>query len=643
MTTAEQQALEQARARIERNLAELAGLARDSRLPSAQFFERFLVLAVESADAMGGAVWSIESGQAHRVAEVSFASSGYDSPRQKSWVDKALAHAAGTGKTCVVAAQERSGAGEEAVGNEVPYPFFYAPVVLDGRTRLMVQVWLKHAGDPRNYADIAAFLEGLTHHAGLYLRGMQQGVLLQREAVSRNMLRLQEEMLGQLDPSVLQMTAANYLVDLVPCPLAAVLCRKGAAWQLVAASNQEVVDARAAHSRSLALLAERLAVSREGRIFPGAGDVENDSELANALAEAGYAAVVWCHLPPSKNSPFSVLLVGCWHEAPKEGAAATENLGWCANQLAKALDAATHFHHIPFRPLAAAAGRILRAWHHNRRRRVMTWVVAPAVLLMAALLFPAPYKIKAEGTVVPSRKVTVVAETEGRVVEVLAPEGAEVKQGEVLARLEDTDLVTQLAVSNQQLARWRAEAARAQALSDEPGRKIAELAAQREEESIRRLDYLRSRTLLRSPIDGVVLTRNVQHREGEAMQAGKIFCEVGSGKSYELQLDLRQQDLGVVLEALAEGRVLPVDFILYAHARTGLRAELSAVDQVSQLPELRQAETVFTARIPFPVSHLEGGLKAGYTGKASIMMGRRPWGWLLLRPFRQYLRMNWSL
>ena len=348
-------------------------------------------------------------------------------------------------------------------------------------------------------------------------------------------------------------------------------------------------------------------------------------------------------MKPSKNASRQILLLACWHEAPVNLAAARRTLLWCGGQLAKAHDAATHFHHIPLRPLTARAGRILRAWNEDRRRRVLMWVVLPVVTLVAALLFPVPYKIKADCTVVPQRLAVVVAETEGKITEVLAPEGAVVQAGQELARIEDTEQETQLAVSAQQLARWRVEAARAQALGNEAERKISELAARREEENIRRLEYQRSRTVLRSPIEGVVLTRNVQQREGEAMEVGKIFCEVGSLDTYELQLDLRQQSLGSVLAALREGRVLPVDFILHAHARQPLRAQLTDASQVSQLPEMRHEETVFTARVPFPEAALDGGIKAGYTGKASIVMGTRPWGWILVRPFLQYWRMNWSL
>ena len=114
MNTAEHQALAQARARIEQNLSEIASLARDSRLAPSEFFARFLALTLESVDAMGGAVWSIDQGQANRVAEVSFASSGYKSARQKLWIDQLLAHTVATAKACVVAVQEQPPAGENA-------------------------------------------------------------------------------------------------------------------------------------------------------------------------------------------------------------------------------------------------------------------------------------------------------------------------------------------------------------------------------------------------------------------------------------------------------------------------------------------------------------------------------------------------
>jgi biotin carboxyl carrier protein len=643
MTSAEQQALVQARARIERDLAEIAELARNSRLPPAEFFERFLGLTLDAVDAMGGAIWVVSEGQARRVADVSFSSSGYELPQQREWVDRVLGCAVSSGKPCIVAVQEQSSQSEDSIGNAVPYPFFYAPIIVDGKVSSVLQVWLKQAGDPRSYADIAAFLGGLAQQASFYLLGAEQAALRQESARTRQMLAMQESMLGELDPKNLMAVSANYLVDLLPCALGAVLQRKGARWRLVAASNQEAVDPAADQSQALARLVSVLPESSEPSFFPANEGAPRSEDLGVALAETGYRGMAWCHLRPSKKAPRSVILLACWHDEPVNPTSCRSAVNWVASQLGRSLDSATHVHHMPFRRAASTVGRVMRAWHQDRRRRVLVWVIAPALLLTGALLFPVPYKIKADCAVVPARTLSVVAETDGKIVEVPVVEGEVVREGQLLARLEDHEYTTQLAALEQQLSRHRVEAARAQTLGNEPERKMAELAARREEHNIKRLEYLRSRTELRSPIDGVVLTRAVQQRGGEAMEKGKVFCEVGSADAYELQLDIRQQDLGPLLRTLSEGRQLPVDFILHAHARQALKGELSGALQISQLPVPRASETVFLARIPFPESALEGGLKAGYTGKASLNLGRRPWGLLVVRPFVQYWRMNWSL
>jgi hypothetical protein len=101
-----------------------------------------------------------------------------------------------------------------------------------------------------------------------------------------------------------------------------------------------------------------------------------------------------------------------------------------------------------------------------------------------------------------------------------------------------------------------------------------------------------------------------------------------------------------VLDALKSGAPLSVDFLLHSHARHPLRGELSGSDSLSQLPELRANQSVFTARLPITAQVLEEkgiDLRSGYTGKASIRLARRPLGWLLVRPFRQFWSVNWSL
>ncbi len=640
MTLPEQQAFQQARARIERNLARLAASSQNATRPPADFLREFIELAVDSLEAMGGAVWTPEGSGFQRLAEVSFASSGHESPRQRQWIEKVLAHTASSGKPSVVAVQDPAQAAEDGVGNEVPHPFFYIPVVLDGQPRLIIQVWLKQAGDPRHYGDIAAFLGQLRSHAEVYLRGWQAAALSRKQEHLQVMLRLQGELLGQLDPAILESHTANYALDLLKADVACIFRRQGRQWVLSAASNQEVVDAKAGQSVALARLAALLPESPTGGQAPAE---DSPAELREALATAGLAGVVWCHGSSSTRAPLDRVLLAGRHDPTAAGPQAPEQAAWVMQQLGKALDAATHFQHLPFRPLVSAAGRTSRAWMQNRRRRIFTLAGVPAALVAVLLLLPVPWRITADCEVVPVRRAAVVAEASGKIAEVLVSEGTTVTEGQLLARLDDSDYLTQLAVSRQQLMRWRIEAAKAQSLGNEAERKIAEISAAREEEAIRRLEFLRSRTELRSPVDGVVLTRGLANRQGEALETGRLFCELAGSGGYELQLDIRQADLGAVLSGLERGP-LPVDFILHAHPANPLVTSLTGSSAVGQIPETRKGLGVFLARAPFPAgTELEAVLKPGYTGRAKIRLGRRPLGWVLFHPFLNYLRTQWGV
>jgi biotin carboxyl carrier protein len=648
----QQQAFEETRARIQKNLAQIAQLAR-SRIEPAAFFGRFASLAADSVGAMGAAVWTVESAGMRNIAALRFETSGFDGdPRQKRWIEVVLHQCAKDAKPYVVGARDPAAvlpegkASEDVVANTVPHPFFYQPIMAGERATGVLQVWLPAAGDPRTYSDIASFLALVCGHAENYLRGWQAGALAEKHQQSQTMLQYQGELLGSLEPQTLQNTAANYAVDLLRADLACVFRKKGRRWILVSASNQEVVDARAVHSRALSEVARHLPEESSAAVLDGSdtSDARLAPPLAEALSGAGLLRVAWRHLRSSKNGPLDRLLVAGRTTPDGFVSSAPEVLEWAAGQLAKALDAATHFHNIPLRPFASAAGRITRAWRQNRRQKIFFFVVLPVLVLAGILAMPYPWKISADCEIVPIRKAAVVAETSGKITGVFVREGTRIPAGGLVAKIDDTDHLTQLAVSNQQLLRWRVEASRAQSLGNEAERKIAEISALREEEAIRRLEFLRSRTELKSPIEGVVLTRGLEHREGEAVEAGKIFCEIAGTQGYEVQLDIRQSDLGVVLRDLHGGRAIPVQFILHAHPAQPLATTLDGADRVSQIPETRKTSSVFVAKAPFPEgSALDGQLKPGYTGKAKLAIGMRPLAFIWLRPFGDYLRTHWGL
>jgi multidrug efflux pump subunit AcrA (membrane-fusion protein) len=268
----------------------------------------------------------------------------------------------------------------------------------------------------------------------------------------------------------------------------------------------------------------------------------------------------------------------------------------------------------------------------------------PTVALLVLWLF-VPWTLHVDGdcTVEPQQEVTVAAETSGTLERVLVEEGQYVEKGELLAKLEDEDLRTQIAVTLQDVSKWQAEANRYQAAGDDAQRRVAEISLLSSQARLDRLHFLQSRTELRAPISGVILTKNLSNRVGEALETGKVFCEIAGRDLYEVQIDLRDQDLGVLLDALHRSGDLPVDFILHAHTALRLHTTIQGTNAISETTHVKPGGSYFQVRADFPVDQtLAATLKPGYTGKAKIDLGRHRLAAVMLRKFLDYWRVEWS-
>ena len=293
------------------------------------------------------------------------------------------------------------------------------------------------------------------------------------------------------------------------------------------------------------------------------------------------------------------------------------------------------------RPVVLAKGM----WRQRRRVRLAAFGIVPALALAAWLLVPWPLRLEGDCTVQPARLATVAAEASGKVEEVFVREGDVVERGALLGRLEDQDVRTQIAVNVEELNKWQAESFRFQSVGDDAQRKLAEINAQRARATLERLRYLRTRAELRAPIAGVVLTKNLGNRVGEALDVGRPFCELATRDAYELQIDLRQQDLGAVLDSFRHqpGHALPVTFILHARTASTLRTELAGPAAISEAAHAKQGGNYFTARAEFPLDpETAAALRPGYTGKAKIDLGRRSLAAVMMRRFLDYWRVEWA-
>jgi len=237
-------------------------------------------------------------------------------------------------------------------------------------------------------------------------------------------------------------------------------------------------------------------------------------------------------------------------------------------------------------------------------------VVKTAVARAAAQQPGTTSVLDASGYVTARRQATVSAKITGKVVEVMIEEGQRVNEGDVLARLDDTDVKAQLVLAQAQLTAARSQLAEVQALLRQAERDHARQAelfakelvsAQSLDAAIAQRDMLRARlaaaeetakvsqeavhvaqvaldnTVIRAPFSGIVVAKSAQPGEMiSPISAGGGFTRTGIGTivdmdSLEIQVDVNES----YINRVTPGQ--PVEAVLNAYPDWKIPGEVIAI------------------------------------------------------------------
>jgi HlyD family secretion protein len=291
--------------------------------------------------------------------------------------------------------------------------------------------------------------------------------------------------------------------------------------------------------------------------------------------------------------------------------------------------------------LAALAG----LWHVAADRAPATaWITEPAAIGTLVVT------VSATGTLQPTKSVDVGSELSGTVARVLVDENDVVKQGQLLAeldtaRLADAVIRSEAAVAAAvgQVAQTRATVAEAEATQrrlhrlsdmshgDEPARQeldTADAAVQRAranadsaqaQEAQARAALKTDRTNLgkaqiRSPVDGVVLTRKVEpgNTVVAAMNTPVLFTVAEDLTRMELQVKVDEADVAGVRPGQ------PADFTVAAWPGRRFPATIRRVGLGSTM-----TDNVVTYKTVLEVANPDLALRPGMTATATIVTARR--------------------
>ena len=255
--------------------------------------------------------------------------------------------------------------------------------------------------------------------------------------------------------------------------------------------------------------------------------------------------------------------------------------------------------------------------------------------------------ISATGTLSAISTVTVGSQISGQVTDVLVDYNSEVKKGEVLARIDPSTYEAQIEQGNAQIANAQASLKQAQATlanaeldytrkADLGRQKLvaqsdvdlaraardqaraqvnaAQASIRQQTASTQTTRVNLDRTVIRSPVDGVVLTRTIEPGQTVAasLQAPELFTIAEDLSKMKIELAVDEADIGQVKVGQA------VSFTVDAFADRQFRG---------QVQQVRLAATTTNNVVTYPVvvavDNSDGTLLPGLTVNAEIEVSRR--------------------
>ena len=276
----------------------------------------------------------------------------------------------------------------------------------------------------------------------------------------------------------------------------------------------------------------------------------------------------------------------------------------------------------------------------QRKRNIFRIAVIGGIAAVI-LLMPWMDSIEGNAALAPQHHIAIVPEVPGRVEKIFVVEGSKVAKGDPIAQLDKRRVETEIETNEQEKRRLYADSERYRGLGDEASAQVALLQAKTAEQNEKKLRTDLEATTLRSPIDGVVLTKDVEKHTGEFLQAGQPFAEVATLDAWDVRVEVNEREIGRVERRLENGPI-DVGYILYSESAHTLAGKLEKKNQISAAAEPREKENVFVItleNVEVPES-VRTSMRPGLTGRANIQLGRRPvifnwarriWNWALLR------------
>jgi multidrug efflux pump subunit AcrA (membrane-fusion protein) len=269
----------------------------------------------------------------------------------------------------------------------------------------------------------------------------------------------------------------------------------------------------------------------------------------------------------------------------------------------------------------AEGGWWRRSWAQLGRaigRRAFAVMTAVAVIVVAAMAWPVPYRISCRVVVEPMQRRFVVAPHQGLIERSFVQPGDTVRAGQTLARMDGREVRWELAGLEADRRQAQQQRDSSLARGDLSKSELARLEVEQLDAKVELLRRRESLLELKAPLDGVVLSGSVDKLLSAPVETGQVLFEIAPLDQLRIEVaapaaDYRHIAVGDSVELRFDGRLSePVN---------------GTLSRIRPRSEIRDSEDVFIAEVELP--NLDDVLRPGQRGSAIIFGPRHPLAWNL--------------
>ncbi len=249
--------------------------------------------------------------------------------------------------------------------------------------------------------------------------------------------------------------------------------------------------------------------------------------------------------------------------------------------------------------------------------------------IFLGLVVTGEFRVTADARLEGSVQRSIVAAIDGYVLSQHARPGDVVSEGQVLARLDNKDLILERLRWTAQKKQYEAEAAEALALHNRAGANVARAQMTQADAQIALINEQLKRTVLQAPFAGIVVSGDLSQSVGAAVRRGDLLFEVAPLKAYRVVLFVDESDIGHIVPGQRGILVTP------ARPDDALSFEIT---RITPLSEAREGKNLF--RVEASTDAGQDWIQPGLEGVAKISIGRRRSVWIWTHRFTNWLRLT---